>query len=99
HAQGVQVDSDQAAGELAGGDQVGAGGREVDMVHARATDVDPVPERESVRVTEVQVLTGLGHHDGITPIGGEVHVVRIVHGDVRPGPPPGPRIDRGETIG
>src|SRR6185437_9586880 len=80
--QRVQVDPDQAAAELAGGDQVGAGGREVDVVHARAVDVDQVPERERLRVAEVQVLAGLRDHDGVLPVGCVVHVVRVVNRDV-----------------
>src|SRR5262249_1752961 len=99
HLQRVQVDPDQAAGELARGDQVGAGGREVDGIHARAGDVDPVPQRKGARVAEVQVLPGLGHHDGVAPVGGEVHVVRVVHRDVAAGGPAGPGIDRGQAVG
>src|SRR5262249_31414530 len=78
HPQRVQVDPDQAARVFAAGDQVGAGGGEVDVVDARATNADPVLEGEGVRVAEVQVLAGLGHDDGVAPVGGEVHVVRIV---------------------
>jgi hypothetical protein len=52
-----------------------------------------------MRVTEVQVLTGFGHHDGVAPVGGEVHVVRVVYADIRAGWPAGPGVDRGEAVG
>src|SRR4029077_4128975 len=99
HRQRMQVDPDQAAGEFAGGDQIGAGGREVDMVHAGAIDVDPMPEGKRVRVAEVQVLAGFGHHDGVAPVGGEVHVVGVVYRDIPAGWPAGPGVDRGEAVG
>ena len=51
-----------------------------------------------MRVTEIEVLAGLGHHDGVAPVGCEVHVVRVVHRDVRPGGPPGHGVDRGEAV-
>ena len=52
-----------------------------------------------MRVAEVQVLAGLGHHDGVAPVGGEVHVVRIVHRDVPAGWPARTGVDRGEAVG
>ncbi len=62
------------------------------MVDAETVDVHRLHEREGVRVAEVEAFEAFGDHDRVLAVGGEVHVVRVVDGNVRAGLP-GRRID------
>ena len=67
------------------------------MVDADAINVKRMNERERVRVAKVEAGESLGNDDRVLPVGREVHVVRILNGDVRTRMP-GHGIDRRQRV-
>ena len=67
------------------------------MVDSRAVDVERVAEAEGVGIAEVEPVQRLGDDDREAPVGGEVHVVRVVDRDRGAGLAR-PRVDRSEAV-
>jgi hypothetical protein len=95
---GTQVHLHQLGRELTGRHEIGTVGREVDVIHPGTVDRQGLQEGERMRIPEVQAPLSLGHHNRGPPIRGEVEVVGISHGDVRPRRLGGERVDRGQAV-
>src|SRR5205807_2050648 len=96
-SEGLGVELQQIAGELAAGDEVAAVGGEVGVVDAPAGHVDRAPQRHGVRVAYVEPVAAFRHDEGRPAVRGEVQVVRRVD-RYRSAGLPGARVDRYELV-
>ena len=67
------------------------------MVDSSAGDGQRAVEAKAVRISKVESMQALGHDDRVAPVGGEVHVVRVVDGD-RPARLRSTRVDRRDAV-